>query len=256
MVSIENSETDICCLCGKPFVTNPADDGQARTKEHVPAKEFHPKAVRVSSNANLWTVPTHKACNASYREDETYFYHTFYSLVQKYNSEMGGAILRDLKRRASHVETRHLVRGIVNSAQHQTETGILFPPGIVALDLNKPRIDRVILKIAQCLHYREHSKYIPQDRCIDLRRFDSESDVPELYTLLWTGSAMEACLPGVFSYRHLQLDGIFYWSMLFWESFMFCVAFRGDNGAVNNIDEHTSSLRGGERMAIPSFDKA
>ncbi len=215
----------LCSLCGQPIAAKPGVASDALSREHVPPRQFYPKEIRKSQQTNLWVVPTHKRCNEGYRTDEEYFYHSLYVLVQKQNPRMGQVIQRDLMRRRHKPQTPAMARSLLKSVRTITEGGILLPPPVARFDLDRNRVDRVAIKIAQCLFYLREGRYMPRLNCKDIRLCQSESEVPELYEFSWQGPDMEAVLPTVFSYRCFEFENLHLFSMLFWEAVMFCAAF-------------------------------
>ncbi len=92
---------------------------------------------------------------------------------------------------------------------------------------------------------------MPYENCRDIRLCECEDDVPEVYTLSWemskvnvndlapsgpsgivivrdteAGQALTACR-GVFDYRraYLEPERVHFYTLRFWEAFMFCMAF-------------------------------
>src|SRR5438874_1343550 len=100
----------LCALCGKPIIDDPGDPEEAETDEHVPARQFFPKAMRSQLRGSLWKVPSHKRCNQAHKLDEEYFLHYFYPLVAAQNEPMGKMLLADLKRRLRKPQSRGLIR--------------------------------------------------------------------------------------------------------------------------------------------------
>jgi len=220
--SIDNQT---CSLCGDQIAANSVNPDDALSMDHVPPKQFYPKETRTTHKTNLWLVPTHRRCNADYRKDEEYFYHAVYALVQKGNRTMGQVVHHDLLRRTSKPQTPAMVRSLLKEFRTVTEAGIHLPPGIVQFGLDKYRTQRVAIKIAQGLFYLDEKRYIPRANCKDIRLCEFESDVPELYQLSWRGADAKSVLPAVFSYWRFGFDNLHLFTMLFWEAFMFCVAF-------------------------------
>lgn len=238
------AENDICCLCG-----NPAAEDDKITREHVPPKQFYPKSIR--SGLNLWIVPTHRSCNHKHKSDEEYFYHATYPMVANANPSMASIIFADLERRARKPQTPKLLQTILQGKSTKLPSGIVLPPGVVRLDVNKYKLQQVAIKITQCLFYRDHARYIPTDHCKDIRLCEQESDVPELYRLSWElsktsvddlplhqsgGTIVEAdenegkaesASATVFSYRshYDESEQLHLYTLMFWEAFAFCLAF-------------------------------
>ena len=174
---------------------------------------------------NLWVVPAHNLCNEDYRKDEEYFYYAMCGVVQTSNITMGQVMLRDLFRRRHKPQTPAMIRAILKTFRTVTEGGIHLPPNVVQFSIDQYRSERVVIKIAQGLLYRDLKQYMPRENCKDIRFCRSEHDVPELYSLSWQGAERVAVLPDVFAYRRMEFDGLQLMSILFWESLMFCCAF-------------------------------
>ncbi len=219
-------DTNICCLCGHQIDSNVTSPEDALSMDHVPPKQFYPRELRIHKSPNLWKAPTHKRCNNDYREDEEYFYHAMYGIVQKNNPQMGQTILSDLARRTHKPQTPAMIRSILKTFTTVTDGGIHLPPGIVQFDLDPYRSQRVVIKIAQGLFYLDRCVYMPRENCKDIRLCLEESDVPELYSLSWQGVDNKMACGDVFSYRRFEFENLHLFSLLFWESLMFCCAFK------------------------------
>jgi hypothetical protein len=218
-------DTTKCYLCGKPITERKRDSELALALDHVPPKQFIPKSVRTKNGLNLWKVPAHKGCNGDYKSDEEYFYHNFYPLVQVGNLQTGELVLQDIRRRAVKPQTRGLIRDMLNRSKAESPGGILLPPPMLYVSVDDFRIERVVIKIARGLFYHLHQRFMPLGNCRDIRLCKSPEDVPEVYSLSWgLAQAISVC-PKMFSYRIADLDGRHFMSLLFWEAFMFCVAF-------------------------------
>ena len=201
------------------------DSPDALSTDHVPPKQFYPKSIRIEENLNLWVTPTHKRCNGDYKKDEEYFYHSLYPLVANANQHMAQTVLKDIGRRAEKPQSQTLIRGLLKTARTETEGGIQLPPGTVQMSANEYRIQRIAIKIAQGVFYLKHDHYLPHGNCKDIRICESEQDAPEMYSLSWGLAEMVTVCPRVFSYKTVSLDGMQFYSLLFWEAFMFCMVF-------------------------------
>ncbi|MGA2797059.1 MAG: hypothetical protein ABSE63_05750 [Thermoguttaceae bacterium] len=218
-------DMSICCLCGKPIDSNAAIPDDALSMDHVPPKQFYPKELRRDRNLNLWLAPTHKHCNEDYRKDEEYFYHAMYGIVQKNSQQMGQTIFRDFARRTHKQQTPAMMRSILKTFTTVTSGGIHLPSGIVQFSVDQYRCQRVVIKIAQGLFYLDRCIHMPRENCKDIRICLEESDVPELYSLSWQGADSKMVCGDVFSYRQFEIETLHLFSLLFWESLMFCCAF-------------------------------
>jgi hypothetical protein len=239
-----NKSKQQCCLCGRLGTTeNPV------TREHVPPRQFYPKSVR--DGLNLWIAPTHAACNAHHKLDEEYFYHCFFPLVVAARAPIAPALTDDLRRRLNHQQSRSILRSLLRSQRTVTASGLYLPSGICSLDIDLGRVQQVAIKIARCIHFLDHDRFMPLDHCIDIRLCERDTDVPDLYRLSWemaktnvwdlpaskNGLVLAAqgntgrpksVFPQVFDYRSFffQEEGLHLYSLRFWESFLFCLIFK------------------------------
>lgn len=218
-------ENKKCYICGKVIDNNPEDVGRRLSMDHVPPKQFYAKEIRQQQNLNLERVPSHKNCNEDYREDEEHFFHSLYPLVADNNPIMGSVILRDFKRRAHKPQTPAMIRRILKTTTKVTEGGIHLPSGKIELSLDESRLQRVVIKIARGVLCLNDVAYIPESNCVDIRLCQSESEVIELYRLLWKASPLHGNYPKVFSYKYFHFDNNHLISLLFWESIMYCLCF-------------------------------
>jgi hypothetical protein len=141
------------------------------------------------------------------------------------NEQMGRSIHRDFARRTHQPQTPVMMRSILKTCTEITKGGIHLPNGIVQFSVDKYRAQRVVIKIAQGLFYLDCGHYMPRDNCRDIRLCVTESDIPEFYTLSWQGAEPKMVCHDVFSYRRFEVEQLHLFSMLFWESVMFCAAF-------------------------------
>ena len=220
-----SSQRLICSLCGTVIDSTDKTSPDAMSMDHVPPRQFYPKAIRVDGNLNLWVTPTHRRCNSDYKNDEEYFYHTLYALVANENRKMGQTIREDIGRRARKPQSRRLIRRLLKTARTETEYGIHLPPGVVQLNVDNYRIERIAIKIAQGVFFRDHAQYLPRDKCRDIRFCERVEDIPEMYSNSWALAEPSTVCREVFSYRISFLDGMYFFSLLFWEAFMCCMVF-------------------------------
>jgi len=217
-----------CALCGEPILANPSDPEDRESDEHTPPLQFIPKAMRSELREELWKVPSHKRCNQSSKLDEEYFYHRLYPLVGVNNEKMGDAILADLIRRAMKPQSRVMIRHMLKEITHTSPGGILLPQGQVRVNFREVRIQNVAVKIAKCLFYMEHTRYMPRSNCVHIELCQTVADLQQPFDDLWRVRELErrSAAPDVFRYWHLDLDGLHYYAMLFWDAFMFCLIFQ------------------------------
>jgi hypothetical protein len=218
----------VCCLCGEHIKAEHVHEQDARDLDHVPPKQFFPKAIRETLRGSLWKVPTHKKCNQKVKLDEEYFYHYFYPLVGFQNAEMGQVLLDDLKRRAAKPQSKALIRRMLKEMTHHSPGGIVLPPNLVRVNYDIMRVQNVIVKIAKGIFYKDQGRYLPREACVHMELCERITDLQPLFADLWQVKELQrdSAVPTVFRYWHFELDGQHYYSMLFWEAFMFCMIFR------------------------------
>jgi hypothetical protein len=218
----------LCCICGEEIPADPVQEDDAKDMDHVPPRQFFPKATRSSLRDPLWKVPTHRRCNQSYKLDEENFYHTFYALVGYHNAAMGPVVLDDLKRRAAKPQSKAIIRRMLKETTRQSPGGILLPPGVVRVNYNMVRVQNVVVKIAKGLFYKDYCRYLPRDCFTHMELCERVQDLQPVFDKLWRVKELQtdSADPKVFRYWHIELEGQHYCSMLFWEAFMFCMVFR------------------------------
>jgi hypothetical protein len=213
-----------CALCGEPIPENAEDPLDSRSDEHVPPLQFYPKSMRPALRKDLWTVPSHRKCNRSYQKDEDYFYHRTYPLVSVQNEAMGTVLLDDIRRRAKKPQTRVMLRHMLKECRHVSPGGILLPPGLVRVEYDVVRIQRVVTKIAQCLIHKDYKRFMPRKNCTHIEVCENPTDLQDFFADLWRTERL-AVEPSVFSYAHVHFDGFYCYAMLFWNAFMYCLVF-------------------------------
>ncbi len=211
-------DSTACHICGKDI------SKEDLSLEHVPPKAFYPNNIR--DGLNLWTVPAHKSCNESYRKDEEYFQHSLLIEVLNQNPSIKNSLATDFKRRAAKPQTPAMFRRIQKEISNVTPGGIHLPPRVYVVQIDLLRVEKVVLKIVQGLFYLQNCNYLPLECVKDFRFCLSEKEVPELYRLSWQVSRLQGVYPPVFSYKYFYHESFKFqlFSMLFWESVMFCLA--------------------------------
>lgn len=213
-----------CALCGEPILERPDDPEMERSVEHAVAKQFYPEPIRRELRDRLWTVPSHKRCNSGVKPDEEYFYHRFAALVMARNESIGRTILQDMKRRAKKPQTRVMLRHMLKERKNVTPGGILLPSNLIWQEFDLRRIQRVAMKIVQCLFYRDYGRFVPRASFDHWEMVEEASQLQPLFVYLCQ-TEWKAVDPEVFCYWDGELDGCHYYSMLFWGAFMFCTSF-------------------------------
>lgn len=217
------TRSKICYLCGNPIEGKSSDD-------HVPPKQFYPKEIRENESLNLQLAPAHGQCNNDFKDDEEYFYASLYPLVEKYNADMAGKILRDLARRCQKPQMPAMLRGLFCDASRTTKGGIILPGNMVEVSIDLCRIQRIAGKVARGCLFISAGMYLPEDNIVDMRMCEDESEAPEMYQISWKcAGAIKGSYPDVFSYKYVQCEELHFISMLFWKAFAFCVIIK-DSG--------------------------
>ena len=218
----------LCSLCGEPILDDPADPGDAESAEHAVPKQFFITKVRRPPREKLWTVPSHQRCNQSYRMDEEYFYTYVYPLVDAHNKGMGKELLADIRRRTRKPQPQALLRRLLRDTSHVTPGGILLPPSVVWVKVEKPRIYRVVTKIAKCLYYKDRGKPMPKCSSSYVKLCESPEELEEPFDDLRKCEEVErrSAAPDIFRYWYVDDGGVNWYAMLFWEAFMVCMIFK------------------------------
>jgi len=218
----------ICHLCGKSIECDATTKEMKKTDEHVPPLQFYPKKMREKIKGQLLTLPTHAGCNQSYKLDEEYFVHTYCPHVDK-NSTSGRQLIEDIKRRSANEgqQSQKLLKMIQHEFSSITLCGIILPNGVTVHSVNAPRVDRVIRKILQGLYYYEEKKFLPHETPMWMQLYDDPNDMPNHFRKVFceTGPC-RGIYPKIFSYRFNTIGRYSYWSMLFWDSLLFCIVFK------------------------------
>lgn len=144
-------QKDICPLCGKV---------EYLTREHIPPKNLFLKP-RPRNTITVWTC---KSCNASYAPDEEYFricvcvgaqpdsegYRLWDKKVVNSTFQRSPALKQKLSNDMDMVQEHH------KSHPLKYDSGDLIPDELVPylLPLEMDRINRVVRKIIQCLHFK------------------------------------------------------------------------------------------------------
>jgi len=208
----------VCYLCGNLI------DAEKPTRDHVPPQQFFPKELRVERNLNLWVAPTHNKCNEDYREDEEYFYATMFSAVARGNPKMHRIMYNDFLRRTNNPQTPAMMRRTMKGISSISSGGIHLPRGLLQVKADCWRLDRVVKKITRGLYWIDHNRFMPNENCFDLRYCDEPEKVPEVYRFKHPDQPKGACTD-VFSYTHFDFDGRYFWVLVFWKAFSFCIGY-------------------------------
>lgn len=248
---MKKKDMKFCCLCGE----GPRPEDKL-TKEHVPPRQLFPKNLR--GGLNLWMAPSHESCNASYKHDEDYLFFASYPIVADANPNFREKYHAEVKRRSTEANDRAIIKRVLNDMKSQTPSGLLLPKARYEFEYH--RFERVAIKIGRCLFYRDHKRFMPHQKCVDVRMCFDESEVPEMYRLTWEMSKKNvkdyvpeegqnivvvtpnrAGLPTfesdqIFSYRTSCVDNLHMYTLMFWHSFLFCMTFKEDLFKIDSVE--------------------
>lgn len=213
----------ICYLCGREIVRDPKDTQMKQTVDHVPPLQFYPKQIRGQIKGSLITLPTHRCCNESFKEDEEYFVHT-YAMHINSHSDQSHYLIQEIKRRSKSKQSQNLLQMIWKEFSDVTPGGVVLPRDLLIHNVNAPRVDRIIRKIVQGLYYHELNQFLPYATPMWIRLYEKPEDMPQVFYKVFceTGSC-RGVHKKIFSYRYTKIQKSFYWSMLFWDSLLFCL---------------------------------
>jgi hypothetical protein len=217
-----------CALCSEQILDDPSDPEEAATDEHVPPLQFFPKAMRPQLRERLWKVPSHRKCNQKHKLDEEYFFQYMFPLVAVQNELMGKNLLEELRRRAKKPQARGLLRRLFKECTLTSPGGIILPPPLIRVNYDVVRIQNVVLKIAQCLFYKDHARHVPRSACVHIKVCHDVPDLEFPFDELFRVQEVEkrSAAPDVFRYWNIELDGLHAYALLFWDAFMFCLMFK------------------------------
>ena len=210
---------DICYLCGLEI--DPAD----RTVDHVPAKQIFPASIRGAYNLDqLITLPSHHACNNGYSLDEQYTVWTLGSV--SHGSDTGRALIEDHARSLRAGKNALLAKKILQQFQERP-SGIILPPGMVALKFEANRIMRVMWKITRGLFRHETGRLLPDGTAFKVDLVEPAVAGARAVNLLHDRVKAErsrGTYGRLFDYKYVDLQEgdkrLHAWGFLLWDQFM------------------------------------
>ncbi len=215
-------EDGLCYLCGQKLNANSNENNL----DHVPMRQLWTPEIRKSHNLNLVTLKVHQSCNREYQEDEDYFLATILPFSK--GSYSGETHYRKLTSDIKANKNIGLKLQVLGEFSNRIGN-ILLPNGKVAKSFDTNRFNRIIWKIVRGLFFKHNNGVvlplnwpIVRDLFIDsppphFRMFNSLPDIAE-----------HGDYPCVFSYRytkHIELNGLHYWAMLFLDRIIVTVCF-------------------------------
>jgi hypothetical protein len=216
---MKKSKIEICYLCGKKL-----DKEEAISRDHVPPRQFYPSAIRKNTNLNLFTLPTHTACNKSYQKDEDYFVNSLGPLAK--SSYAGNELWEDISHQMSRSESKKLILKILKEFERRP-SGIILPHGKVGKRYNVKRTGRIIWKITRGLFYKEKEKILPEDTIHYIGRILGKYEKPTEELILVASTApSKGQYFKVFDYKYINQDNLYLWAMRFWDSLTVSIMFK------------------------------
>ena len=158
------------------------------------------------------------------------FYYFLMPLVIDENSEMGKVLLDDLRERRKNPQTTSMINWLLSEMKSETPNGIILPPNIRRFSVNQARVQNVALKIAQCIYFKEHDKFLPKLPSKHCELVERIEDLQPLYRVLLEHTKPVSIAPDVFNYRYACVDGVHHFGIMFWAGYMFCLAFDDPEG--------------------------
>ena len=200
----------ICYLCGKLIEDDSSDD-------HVPPKQFFAEQLRQKHNPNLLTLPAHRTCNESYKNDEDYF---VFSLMPFARGSYAGDPLREriLDGCTRHPEQAKLLNKVLNEFERQP-SGLILPPKMVLKRFEGERISRVVWKIVRGLYFFHFGVFVPENAPTNCEIVLPDQKPPDHFFFLLDGPS-HGKYSGVFDYTfkcYPETHNLNYWAMLLWD---------------------------------------
>jgi len=222
----------ICYLCDLPIdLSLNKNHPDAYSDDHVPPLIFYPSEMRemLSRENRFPTLPTHKKCNNSYGDDETYFVRVLTTMVADKN-EIGEELFKDFEKHAKHPRHAQVLREIIAGMSPRTSSGLYIPPGKMTVKLNREKIERIVWKIVRGLYFQNFKRVLSERITPTITRFDNTPKfTPEFQEGFLRKVVTAGSHAGVLVYRYGHYDEPINKAhivlMRIWKSTMFLVYF-------------------------------
>ncbi len=211
---------EICYLCGKRL-----GGKEDINYDHVPPRQFYPSAIRKNTNLNLFTLPTHTACNKSYQKDEDYFVHSLGILAK--DSYAGNELWKDISHQIKRPKSKGLVKKILGEFDKRP-SGIILPNGKIAKRFDGKRARRVIWKILRGLYFKENKIFLLEDTKKIIWVSSKDKGLPSIFPYV-RNTPSRGDYPGVFDYKYMKESNVDLWAMLFWNTLTAVILFQDPN---------------------------
>jgi len=204
----------ICYLCGKRL-----DKEEGISYDHVPPKQFYPSAIRKNANLNLFTLPTHTACNKSYQKDEDYFVNSLGPLAK--GTYAGSELWKDISHQMSRPESKKLILKVLKEFERRP-SGIILPHGKVGKRYDVERTGRVIWKITRGLFFKENNQFLSENIHKNTWISYKGKRLPQVFPYV-RDTPSRGQYPGIFDYK---VENYSLWALLFWDILITVILFR------------------------------
>lgn len=180
---------DVCVYCA----------GAADTNDHVPGRQFFPQPLP----PDLLTVPACESCNKGFKSDEDYL-RALLCLGPGGVTQIGAELWTQKLHRTFQKDQglRAAIARRMSMVRRMSPAGLDLGDA-VAIEIEWPRIDRIVRKWVRALYFHEYSEVLDPAVRITPSGVDKPSSV--LPTMV-----LSICVPGstgwsgVFEYRHAR----------------------------------------------------
>lgn len=231
--------SELCYLCEQKLDSDV-------NKDHIPPRQFFPKSLRESNNLNLFTLPTHTACNKAYQSDEEYFVNSLGPLAM--TTTTGNALWKDISKSLYRPKAEKLKKMILS--EFVANPTIHLPNGLIKKETNDIRTHNVIWKITKGLYFKEFNKILPDKTLYRIQIYSRIVDVPEEFEIVKRAKS-KGNYPEIFDYKYVifpEISNFNAWGFLLWSHFICTIYFHDPDC----LCEHCKTLDPGYRPILPS----
>jgi hypothetical protein len=214
------------------------------SRDHVPPKQLYVRSVRLAHSPNLYTLPTHRACNQAFQFDEDYFVNSLAPFSA--GSYAGNELITDIGRKFQSGEKIGLVKTVLSEFE-QRPSGLVLPPGLIAKRVDPSRIRRVLWKIVRGLYFKENGAILSSDQAVGIEIFPPDREPSRFFQDALGSLDSRGQYPGVFDYKYFRDNAqsdLEYWGLLFWDRLIITALFRPNVEYAPNNSFKPTPLRG------------
>jgi hypothetical protein len=216
----------VCYLCGQQI------DGDWN-RDHIPPQRMFGKRIKRILTPQLQWLPTHVACNSSYRADEEYVILSLFPTALTHDASAiptpaARSVFEDVMNAQGKGHAIRLMRSTIANWG-----SVVGPRGELTFQMDWKRLDRVVWKIARGLYFLDVGVALPTEMLIRVRLFSSLMSAeamldPTVRPVL--GTAPMGRYRDVFDYKwgcYVRPDGFkgHLIAMLWWASLLVTVGF-------------------------------